>query len=382
MLQVSELRLRGEVLGRDALPSLVPAWEALSSRVLEDNVYYSPRYARALINNIERDVSLRFAAVWQRETLVALLPFTRATFEAPMLGTAARAWQTDYTFNCMPLVDRTCAPKASLALIELLSTINEGEWIIPAVNRTGPACLALINALEQDDRPWHSVNTFQRAMLETGDSFDGHMQTHLSSNRRRGLARNRRRLEEIGTVVHESFCSGEGLACAVQEFLAIESRGWKGERGTALACRPETKRFALDAFTGSATDSICRADVLKLNGTPIAVILTTFAGTTGFTVKCAYDEAYRSYSAGLLLEVEVLRSFFSDRWANRLDAGTAGTHVIDGLWPGRLEVTDLIFSLSTRLARQRLSVLARAMHARQAVRDAVKPLVERLRRPR
>jgi CelD/BcsL family acetyltransferase involved in cellulose biosynthesis len=381
MLQVSELRLRGEVLSRGDLPSLVPAWDALSSRLLEDNVYYSPRYARALINSVDRDSSLRFATVWQRDTLVALLPYTRGTFETPMLGTAARAWQTDYTFNCMPLVDRTCA-KASLALIELLSTINEGEWIIPTVNTTGPAYQALVNALQQDGRPWDAVNSFQRAMLETGDSFESHLQTHLSSKRRRELARNRRRLEEAGRVTHESFYSGGGLTRAVKDFLAIEARGWKGKRGTALASRPETKQFALDAFTGSATDSICRADVLKLNGTTIAVSLTVFTGNTGFTVKCAYDEAYRNYSPGLLLEVEVLHSFLSERWANRLDAGTAGVHVIDNLWPGRLEVADLIFSLSPRLAHQRLAVLAQAINARQAMRNAAKRLVTHLRWPK
>src|ERR1019366_7392080 len=36
----------------------------------------SPRYARALIDNIEHDPSLRFAAVWQGPKLIALLPFT------------------------------------------------------------------------------------------------------------------------------------------------------------------------------------------------------------------------------------------------------------------------------------------------------------------
>jgi hypothetical protein len=38
-----------------------------------------------------------------------------------------------------------------------------------------------------------------------------------------------------------------------------------------------------------------------------------FAGGTGFTVKCTYDEAYRSYSAGMLLETEVIRSFVAER---------------------------------------------------------------------
>jgi hypothetical protein len=77
------------------------------------------------------------------------------------------------------------------------------------------------------------------------------------------------------------------------------------------------------------------------------------AGDTGFTVKCAFDEAYRNYSAGLLLEVEVIRSLIAEKWARRLDAATAGPHVVDDLWPGRVIVADLIFSLAHRHSRFR-----------------------------
>jgi hypothetical protein len=377
MLQIPDwkLRLRGEVLGCGALPALAPAWDDLCARAVEDNVYYAPRYARALIGNIGHDTSLRFAAVWQGETLAALIPFTRSKIETPLLGTAARAWQTDYTFSCTPLLDCTRSADAAAALVDLLGTIHQGEWVIPVVNRQGAACRALIEALEKDGRPWQFSNVFERAMLDYAGPFEDHMQTHLSSKRRRDLARNRRRLEEIGTVAHEVYRFGEGLDHAIQAFLKIEASGWKGKRGTALACRAATRQFARDAFTGDAANSICRADTLTLNGTPIAVSLVVFAGSTGFTVKCTYDESYRSYSAGLLLEIEVIRSFLTERWASRIDGATNGAHVIDSLWPGRIEVGDLMFSLASRRAQWRLSALAQVEHAKQALKTAAKALV-------
>ncbi len=381
MLQAPDwnLQLYGEVLGPESLPMLEPAWNDLCARAVEDNVYYSPRYARALVDNLNHDPSPRFAAVWRGPKLVALLPFTRSKIELPILGAAAHAWQTDYTFSGTPLLDRMRLTEAAAGLVELLGTINGGEWIIPAVNTHGSACRAMIEALDRDRRPWRISNLFQRATLEFGDSFNRHMQTHISSKRRRELARNRRRLEKIGKVAHECHRFGDGLAGAVEAFLRIEASGWKGQRGTGLACIPETKQFALDAFTGGQTDSICRADVLTIDGTPIAVGLTVFAGETGFTVKCSYDEAYRSYSAGLLLEVEVIRSFLTERWASRLDAATAGAHVIDSLWPGRTEVGDLMFTLAPRHAQLRLSALALAVHAKHDAKNAAKALVARVR---
>lgn len=383
MLQVLNRNrlMRGEVLARDALSTLQPAWDDLCAKAIESNVYYAPRYARALIANVNRDTSLQFAAVWQGDTLVALLPFTRSKIETPWLATAARAWQTDYTFSCTPLLDRSCSAEAAMALVALLGTINDGEWIVPTVNRQGPACRALIEALEHDDRPCRVTNTFQRAVLDCVGSFDEHIQSHLSSKRRRDLARSRRRLETIGTVAHEIHRSGEGLDRAIEAFLTIEASGWKGERGTALACRATTRQFALDAFTGDPENSICRADVLTLDGAPIAVGLIVFSGNTGFAVKGAYNESYRSHSVGLLLEIEVLRSFLTDRWASRLDGATNGAHVIDSLWPGKVEVCDLMFSLAPRHAERRLSILAQLDSAKLAVRTAAKSFAARKAAP-
>jgi hypothetical protein len=120
--------------------------------------------------------------------------------------------------------------------------------------------------------------------------------------------------------------------------------------------------------------------VLTLNGAPIAVSLMAVAGHTGFTVKCCYDEAYRSYGAGLLLEVEVIRSFLSGNWAGRLDSATAGDHVIGSLWPGRIEIADLMFSLAPRGARLRLSALQRSDAVQRKSRAGLKHCLARLTR--
>jgi CelD/BcsL family acetyltransferase involved in cellulose biosynthesis len=371
--------LRGEVLGREALPMLLPAWEDLCGRSVEDNVYYSPRYAHALLESVESDRNVDFAVVWDEMRLVALLPFTSPKFAIPLLQPAGRAWQSKYTFSCMPLLDELRKTEAAGVLLDALASVGAGEWIFPSVNTKGEACQAMIAALERSGLPWIFLNPFQRAILEAGSTFDEHMQRHVSSNRRKGLARNRRRLEELGNVEHESHGFGEGLGRAVSAFLKIEASGWKGKRGTALACDQNTRKFAINAFTGEEANSICRADVLTLNGAPIAVSLITLAGRTGFAVKASYDESYRSYAPGLLLETEVIRSFLSGNWASRLDSATAGTHVIDSLWPGRIEVADLMFSLSPRYPQLRLSALRISDQTRSTIRSGIIQCLTRLR---
>ena len=364
--------LKGEVLGREAIGRLLPAWHDLCRRTLEDNAYYTPQYAQALLDSVERDADVRFAAVWSEAELLAMLPFTRARLAMPLVRPTGRAWETKYTFSCTPLLDKLRAAEAADALLDVLGSVTRGEWIIPTVNTEGQACEAIAAALGRRGLRHVFLDRFQRATLERGRCFDDHMMRHVASKRRKDLARNRRGLEKLGKLEHETYISGEGLERAVATFLKMEANGWKGRRGTALACNAATQDFAIKAFTGTPAESICRADVLTLDGVALAVSLMVLAGRTGFTVKSTYDEGYRSSSVGLLLEIEVIRSFLSEDWADRLDSATAGSHVLDGLWPGRIDVADLVFSLSPRLAALRLPVLERSERTRRKLKAVLK----------
>jgi hypothetical protein len=332
---------------------------------------------QALLQSVEGRQKVRFAVVWDHSGLVALLPFTSPRVAVPVVRAAGRAWQSKYTFSCTPLLDTNLKTEAADALLHVLASISESEWIIPTVSTGGDACRSMVAALARRGAPWTFLNNFRRATLEAGPTFDEHMNLHVGSSRRKGLARTRRRLEEVGKVEHESHSSGEGLKRAVSAFLKIEASGWKGKRGTALDCDEQTRQFATGAFTGNATDSICRADILTVGGVPIAVSLIALAGRTGFAVKACYDESYGRYSPGLLLETEVIRSFLSGNWASRLDSATLGTHVLDDLWPGRTEVADLMFSLSPRYPELRLSALQISNRTADYIRKGLKRLTRR-----
>jgi hypothetical protein len=186
-------------------------------------------------------------------------------------------------------------------------------------------------------------------------------------------------LQKLGSVSFESCANGAELKSAVDAFLHIEARGWKGRRGTALQCDEATRAFALKAFSAPRSDNACRADVLKVNGEPVAVGLTLISGRTGFTVKCAYDEGYATYSAGLLLEVAFLRSVLNEKWAGRIDSGADGAHVIDELWPGRSEVGDLLFSAASSPGSGRFPAFIAGQKAKRATLETAKAIVNRFR---
>lgn len=366
------------ILSRDDIEHVLPEWEELCERLVEDTPYYTPVYANALLSSVDHGRDIRFVTVWRDGRMIAFLPVCRTRIGAVDLPNVWQAWTTPYTLSCTPLLDHDLADQAATALVEGLKSFHRGIWIFPTINTGGKAASSLQSALENIGAAVSMTNQFERATLSRdGTTFDEHLKEKLSGKRRRDLARNRRRLEELGEVRHLSFTGGDGLANAVEAFLEIEKSGWKGERGTALACDPRTAQFARNAFAPVGIEDFGRADILTLDEKPIAVSLMILTGRTGFTVKCAFDEAYRSYSAGLVLEIDVIRSFLGEDWADLLDSATAGSHIIDGLWSGRIEMADLIFTFSPVFPGWQLAAVTRAMDTKQHAKTRLKKLIGR-----
>jgi hypothetical protein len=370
-------QLRIEVFDRSQLDGLVPHWYDLISRAVDENIYYAPDYALPLLNTVDRNQNVKLVTVWDQKTLVALLPVVARVMPVPGVAATGVAWSTEHTYCCLPVLDKACAQLAFAGLLDGLADIGKGEWVIPKSRLDGPTAVAMFAVLDQKNIPWKATSSIKRAVLSRGTSFEEHMQNRVGSKRRRELARSRRRLEELGLVTHSSVTAGPEHHHALDVFLKIEAGGWKGKRGTALACNPSDESFAKLAFGAKTGQSNSRIDLLLLNEVPIAAGVTIFSGRTGFTVKSAYDEKYAPYSAGLLLEVEVLKSFLSEAWADRLDSGTSGNHVIDDLWPDSIEIADIVFSLAASAPHARLRLYMKMQLLQEYSKRKLKALLGR-----
>lgn len=360
----------------DEMKSHIDQWTQLAEFSLEDNVYYSPHYVLSLLEAFGDDGPVNFITAWTGGQLRGLLPVTKSHGIGASVLRPAQAWETLFTFSCMPLIHRDEPETTAKALIEGMESVSPGVWAIPNLYLDGTIASHLTDALTYCGISFRTTKKYERAYLDPVSSFDQHLQQYVKSKRRREFKRCLRRLEEQGTVEYEHFERDKALERSVDAFLELEKSGWKGDRGTALACEPDTLDFAKRAFQ-SVDGFRCRSDVLSLNGSPIAVGITVFGGDTAFTIKGAYDESLSTFSPGLLLELKILEDFLTHKWAARLDAATAGEHVIDALWPGRRSVGTLSFSFSRYLSNHQLAMLENADLLKTQVKQKVKRLIGR-----
>ena len=88
---------------------------------------------------------------------------------------------------------------------------------------------------------------------------------------------------------------------AIERFLALEAKGWKGARATALAADSRRGAFAREMLVNFSRAGQLRIHELTLDGAAIAAGVELRAARRSFFWKIAYDETYAAYSPGVLL---------------------------------------------------------------------------------
>jgi hypothetical protein len=152
-----------------------------------------------------------------------------------------------------------------------------------------------------------------------------------------------RRLSELGPIAIESASAAEAVAAAFEEFIALEAAGWKGRGATAILFNREVADFARIVVASRAAARGARVDTLRLADKPIAMVVSFVAGTSAWTWKIAFDEAYGRFSPGAQLMLELPPRIFADQRIERIDSlATAGHPMIDHLWRDRLAVGTLV----------------------------------------
>jgi CelD/BcsL family acetyltransferase involved in cellulose biosynthesis len=363
-----------------------PAEHALTTAAVEDNPFFSPGILKAALDHLA-DAKVTVARATAADgRLVALAP-VRPT-RLGRLAPAISIWVHSLGPLGTPLLDTTALEKAAAGLIAAMDGERPGHRILefPYLPLEGPVATALRQQAAREQRPVAVIAAHPRAVLKRTGPDGNRFLDAITPKKRKELARQLRRLHELGAVTIEHVAEPGPLAAALEDFFTLEASGWKGERGTALTLRPREKAFANAAVaSGDAT-----IHALRLNGRAIAMLVSFTAGAGAVTWKIAYDEAYARFSPGVQIMLEASTALLADPAIERIDSLAIADHpMVDHLWPDRLEIGTLVIgpkgggiAFAAGLALMRLEGTLRPI-ARRWVRSArrqAEVLKSRLRR--
>jgi CelD/BcsL family acetyltransferase involved in cellulose biosynthesis len=147
----------------------------------------------------------------------------------------------------------------------------------------------------------------------------------LSHNFRSKTLRAERKLRQAGTLEVVEIRGGPALAAALREAYAVEQSSWKGEAGSAIACRPNEERFYTELAEAMSGNGWFRLFLLKIDGRPIAFYYCFDYRRTMSSVKIGYDPAFGKCSPGTVLKSLILKTLFNDHTHDTFDMLGAAT---------------------------------------------------------
>jgi hypothetical protein len=356
----------------------------LSNRVMEPNVFFSGRMLAPAMPRVE-DRQVRLALIRDQSDRTSrmrlLMPFS---VEKPGFAVGAsilRVWANPFGPLGTPLVD---AEDAAETLDNLLEALTDKQARLPRVLvmpdlRLNGRFTQLMRAVAvARNLPLTVTSPYQRPTLESDLDGEAYLRQAVSAHHLREMRRLWRNIEKTGTLTYEVARQPGDIRRRTEEFLALEAKGWKGRKRSALISDRYRAAFAREAIGNLAEADGVRIHTLDWNGRAIASLIVFLMAGEAYTWKTAYDEEFSRFSPGKLLMMKVTDWHLEDANILRTDSCAVPDHpIMSRLWTEREEMGTLVIGLHESSDRDVRQVAAQ-LHLYRNTRNMARILREKI----
>ncbi|MBS0534508.1 MAG: GNAT family N-acetyltransferase [Proteobacteria bacterium] len=364
----------------DVLAVPEAAWADLTTRAIEANAFYHPAWSRAVARHVKGQIGMRALLAWDgpaKRRLIGLMLVAPAWNCLRLPLPFFVGWYA-YAPLTTPLLDRDHPEAAARALLTAARKAGAHAVMLPAMAQDGTVAAALRAAAAPFGAAPRVFNAHERARLDATQDADEAAQA-LGSKKLKELRRQRNRLADSGDVSFKIAAPGAEADAALEQFLALEAAGWKGEAGTALASKQGDIAFMKEALPAMVRDGTAQIATLSSGDKVVAAGVLLRHLNRAYFFKIAYDESVAKMSPGVQLTLDITRAMCADAQIDSVDSTAIANHpMIDHIWRGRQPVADLF--LPTQSGKPAFALFAALIEMRRTLRDAARALYHRLRK--
>lgn len=231
-----------------------------------------------------------------------------------------RAFSDLETYSAGFLIDPEYEGNMLPAVIDYLNSHSSG-WFSLMVERVE----------ENSDSVRLMMNTDSARVFSDFDGFGSYIEIpndidiftkSLSTKFHRNLKRQNKRLIELGDVEYRFVGSEEADESCFHDFIELEASGWKGKKGTAIACSKKETDFYRSLTQRLAKKGMLQWNFLRIEGKTIAGHLAVRMGKTLTLFKIAYHEDYSRCSPGNMLFLELAKHEIENKLCDEIDCMT------------------------------------------------------------
>jgi CelD/BcsL family acetyltransferase involved in cellulose biosynthesis len=349
----SEVRVHTHVATAVETP-LWGEWESLVAEAAEVNCFAEPWFIDASLRTIRRDREIRLLEVRRGAGLIGVLPIAPEVLYGRLPVIFTQNWCHHQMFLGTPLVR---AGEETAFWTAVIETLDSAEWAwsflhVHGLVEDGPVHRGLQSAAAKLGRSSPIVHRRLRAFLQSDLGPDAYYEAAVRQKKRKEIRRLRNRLAELGALSFRILDAENQIENWCDSYLAMEKAGWKGERGTALACQPHTEAYFREVVRAAWEAGWLQFLRLDLDERPLAMLVNLISPPGSFSFKTSFDEEFARFSPGVLLQIENLR-ILERGDIDWMDSCARDDHpMIDSLWMERRSVVRVTVPLKG--ARRRL----------------------------
>ena len=172
----------------------------------------------------------------------------------------------------------------------------------------------------QPNTTWHALTTSIQLVGSYSDYWGAR-----SNKLRQNMRRYERKLAELGPVRFVAVQAEDEMRAVVDRYAVLESTGWKGREGTALAPGSAQTAFYGELLTRFAPNGGAQAYELWAGGLHLASRLSVNSGGVIVMLKTTFDERHAAVSPGHILLARTIEHLFQQLPGQRIEFYTNAT---------------------------------------------------------
>jgi CelD/BcsL family acetyltransferase involved in cellulose biosynthesis len=352
----------------EELAQFVPQWESLAKASADANAFYEHWMLLPALRTFHGGRDFSFVLVFGPDPespsgppiLYGFFPFERRPKYRGLPCPVLKLIKHKYMELCTPLVRRDLVAECVTTLFDWMQSRSAGAPLVELRFLGGEdrATQEILAQLYQRRAVSYQSECSARALFRPAADAETFLNFALTGKRRKEFRRLEKRLSESGRLDYKLLFSSENPASWIEDFLALEAKGWKGQKGSAMALENDRRVFFEQISHAAHERGKLMMLGLFLDNRPIALKCNFVTGRGGFAFKIAFDEEFSRSSPGVLLEIENVRRLHEMPNLAWMDSCAIPQHfMINRLWPDRRTLETFVVSSGTPTANLVVSVL-------------------------
>jgi len=316
-------------------------WQNLLTNSIEKNTFLAPWFAQHAFSLYKDEPFL--VTLYTDDLLIGLLPVQRDFGYAKLPVSFYKIAIHLHQFLGTPLVRKGYEIQFSHALYQWIDELPKrmSFFLFNTLSANNIITDALENTAQEQSRPFWIVEKQARAAIfpSSNETSGSGQNKKLQS---KNIQRRKRKLEEHGHVSVERLSNRTHIEEWYSEFLKLENKGWKKELGTSIEQNNPDKEFFLKMLHLGYERGQLNFFRLKVNDRAIAYTIDILSDEFVYCLRCAYDQEFRKYGPGAMLEYEGYQYYTNSQQDYVVDSCTApDNQMLNAIFPHKKKIATI-----------------------------------------